>query len=387
MAQVICSSSEYVQSQPGYISASGDINTTSPNTRDQNIQNRIGANETIVVPVVVHILYNQAAENISDNDVAQLIATLNNGFRRKNADTVNTPDRFKHLAADCQIEFRLAISDPRRRSTTGIVRKYTPVTKWTLDDQMKFTSQGGDDAWDPDSYLNIWICKLSKTLGYASFPGGEKEKDGVALDFSAVKRKTIIHETGHWLGLKHIWGDEYCGDDGVDDTPKQGNFTSGCPSGIRSSCGLGTGKDGDMYMNYMDFTDDACINMFTKGQKEKMRNLFDDGGLRSSILLSRGLQKPLISEIPVADDGFPKWFYANLYPNPTQGTITLDLSYDIRWLGNYILITDISGVQKLNKKIESKIVAMNIAHLKPGIYFLYAKREDGTTIQQKIVKM
>lgn len=385
LAQAPCSSAEYTRNEIPFISTEGNYYTSIFPVTAESIQSRIGANEIVTIPVVVHILYHELSENISDDEVTQLITTLNNGFRRKNADTINTPDRFKPLAADCQIEFKLAISDPRRRGTTGIVRKYSPVTKWTLDDQMKYTDKGGDDAWDPSSYLNIWICKLSKTLGYASFPGGDKQKDGVALDFSAVRRKTIIHETGHWLGLKHIWGDEYCGDDGVDDTPKQGNFTSGCPSGIRSSCS--NGKDGDMYMNYMDFTNDACINLFTKGQKEKMRSLFEDGALRSAILLSKGLQKPLISEIPIADDGYPKWLYANLYPNPTNGNFTMDLSYDVRWVGNYISITDIHGIRMLNKKIESKIVTMSIAHLKPGVYFVFAKREDGTTIKQKLIKM
>ena len=101
------------------------------------------------------------------------------------ADTTNTPAYFRTLAADCEIEFQLAISDPRRRSTSGIVRKYTPITKWKADDQMKFSSSMGDDAWDPKSYLNIWVCNLEKFAGYATTPGGEENKDGVVISYTA----------------------------------------------------------------------------------------------------------------------------------------------------------------------------------------------------------
>ena len=104
-----------------------------------------------------------------------------------------------------------------------------------------------------------------------------------------------MHEVGHWLGLKHIWGDTYCGDDLIEDTPLQGNFTPGCPTGFRTSCSNGT--TGDMYMNYMDFTNDACLNLFTEGQKEKMLSLFTAGGPRNSILSSKGLSAAMDSRI------------------------------------------------------------------------------------------
>ena len=345
----------------------------------------------ITIPVVVHVLYHQPNENISDEQIFDQLDVLNKCFRRLNADTVNTPDRFKGVAADCDIEFKLAISDPQKRATTGIVRKYTPVEKWTINDDMKFTLKGGDDAWDASNYLNIWVCGLNRTLGYASFPGGPAEKDGIVINYSSfgyngtsLLGKTTVHEAGHWLGLKHTWGDAYCGDDSVDDTPKQGNFTSGCPSGIRISCN--NGPDGDMYMNYMDITNEACINLFTEGQKERMRALFDPGGERNSLLSSYALLPPLTNEIPLPEE-LPAWYYPNLYPNPATSEITLDLSYDIRWIGKVVSITDVQGKTMMKMPINTKVVKINISRLKPGMYFLYAKKEDGVTIKQKLIKM
>jgi hypothetical protein len=262
----------------------------------------------IKIPVVVHNLYHYPSEKISDEQVMSQIAALNQCFRRRNADTVNTPSYFRTLAADCSIEFQLAISDPQRRSTTGIIRKYTPIKEWEADDKMKFSAQMGDDAWDPNSYLNIWVCNLNRVAGYASVPGDAANKDGIVIGFPAFGTintqpgyemgKTAVHEIGHWLNLKHIWGDQYCGDDGVADTPKQAGFNIECPSSINITCG--NGPYGDMYMNYMDLTSDACMNLFTQGQKARMRALFAPGGQRYALLSSKGLMPPLFNEIPPA---------------------------------------------------------------------------------------
>src|SRR5258706_4772791 len=224
---------------------------------------------TIKIPVVVHILYHGADYNVSDEQVRYQIDMLNKCYRRTNADTVNTPAVFKPVAADCEIEFKLAISDPQRRSTTGIIHKYTPITEWYPDDQMKFSSQMGDDAWDPNSYLNIWVCNMRNVAGYSSVPGAAANKDGVVIDVSSFGACTIpvyelgrtaVHEVGHWLALKHTWGDADCGDDLVYDTPTQRGYNIGCPTGIRITCN--NGPTGDMYMNYMDYTHDMCINIF-----------------------------------------------------------------------------------------------------------------------------
>ncbi len=346
----------------------------------------------IKIPVVVHILYNQSSQNIPDERVYSQIAALNENFRRLNADTVNTPAAFKSVAADCQIEFQLAISDPMRRNTTGIIRKYTPVTVWTADDNMKFTAQAGDDAWDADQYLNIWVCNLRLLSGYSSSPGEAKQKDGIVLSFGVFGKnagtgheqgKTTVHEVGHWLGLKHIWGDSYCGDDGIDDTPQQGNFTSGCPTGFRSSCS--NGPSGDMYMNYMDLTSDNCTNLFTLGQKQRMLSLFNNGLPRHGLLSSTGLFPPLINEIPLPEEP-PKWLHPQLYPNPATSQLTLDLSYDIRWMGKVITISNAQGQLMMQVQINSKQPQIDISRLSPGLYLLTAKKDDGASIKEKFIK-
>lgn len=352
-----------------------------------------GGNIIITIPVVVHILYNKPEENISNEKVYSQIRVLNENFRRRNADTINTPNAFKSIAADCEIEFQLAISDPQRRGTSGIIRKYTPVTMWNADDKMKFATETGSDAWDAKSYLNIWVCNMGRAAGYSSFPGGPAAKDGIVVAYNVFgintkagyeMGKTAVHEAGHWMGLRHIWGDAYCGNDMIDDTPTQNTFTSGCPSGIRTST-CGNNANGDMYMNYMDLTLDACTNLFTEGQKERMRATFETGGGRKSILTSYGLLPPLYNEIPV-DDEIPTWFHPQLYPNPASAEMTLDLAYDIRWIGKTLYITSLQGQVLMQVTISSKAQKINVSQLRPGMYILSGKK-DGSEIKQKFIKV
>ncbi|MBL7732724.1 MAG: T9SS type A sorting domain-containing protein [Chitinophagaceae bacterium] len=347
----------------------------------------------IKIPVVVHILYHTPEQKISDAVVQSQIDALNKYFRKRNADTASIPAYFRSLAADCEIEFQLAISDPRRRSTNGITRKYTPVTKWTADDKMKFAAEMGADAWDTRSYLNIWVCNLDKFAGYATLPGTDISKDGLVISFAAFgitgsgygQGKTAVHEVGHWLNLKHLWGDAYCGDDGVDDTPKQASYTIGCPNTVRVTCG--NAPHGDMFMNFMDFTGDECLKMFTQGQKARMRSLFEAGGPRQLLLSSKGLDMPLFSEIPLPEEADPKWLRPNLYPNPASGELTLDLSYDQRWIGKNIFITNLQGQNVVNVTITSKIMRIDVSRLAAGTYFIAAKKDDGESMKLKFLKL
>src|SRR5205085_7351896 len=140
---------------------------------------------------------------------------------------------------------------------------------------VKYTANGGHDAWNRDQYLNIWVCDLSGKIGYAQFPGGPAATDGVVIDYQAFGTlgtasipfhlgRTATHEIGHWLNLRHIWGDANCGDDLVADTPTQQTDNGGCPSFPHVTCS--NGPNGDMFMNYMDYVNDNCMNMFTAGQ-------------------------------------------------------------------------------------------------------------------------
>ncbi len=396
-AQQKCSSSSYQQEElrknPSLVEKINSIEAFA----NQNTENAVAARtgEIIIkIPVVVHILFHTQNEKVSDAQVNSQIEALNKYFRRRNSDTLNTPAYFRQFAADCEIEFQLASSDPRRRSTTGIIRKYTPVTKWKADDLMKYSSALGDDAWDPKSYLNIWVCNLDRFAGYSTMPGGEMNKDGVVLSYSVFGTgtgaagydmgKTAVHEVGHWLNLKHLWGDENCGDDGVSDTPKQATYTVGCPATVRITCG--NNPYGDMYMNYMDYTNDACINMFTKGQKARMRALFAIGGYRNSLLLSKGLTTPLIFELPVPEEN-PQWLNPQLYPNPAINEIFLDLAYDKGWIGKTIFVMNLQGQHVMNVVITSKNQKISISKLQSGMYFIAAKKEDGESMKKKFIKL
>lgn len=257
----------------------------------------------ILIPVVVHIVYRTASENLSDAQVQSQIAVLNEDFRRLNADTVNTPSLFRGVAADAQIQFCLATRDPLGNPTSGITRTQTTKTSFSVyTDDVKFSSQGGRDAWPTDQYLNIWVCNLAGgVLGYAQFPGGgPASTDGVVIGYQYFGRggsaqapynkgRTATHEVGHWLNLRHIWGDAQCGDDFVSDTPVQEQANYGCPSFPHPTCG----NTSDMFMNFMDYTDDACMNLFTQGQKARMRAVLTaPNGYRASILSSQGCAPP-----------------------------------------------------------------------------------------------
>jgi hypothetical protein len=396
-AQQPCASANYQEEQlrnnPSLVNRINSIELFSKQQITTGANNRLEGS-VIKIPVVVHILYHTASEKISDEQVASQITALNKYFRRGNNDTANTPAYFRQFAADCEIEFQLAISDPGKRSTSGIIRKYTPITKWRADDQMKFSQNMGDDGWDPKNYLNIWVCNLDKFAGYATVPGGDEKKDGVVISYSAFGTssaasgydlgKTAVHEIGHWLNLKHLWGDEYCGDDGVSDTPKQASYTVGCPSTIRITCG--NNPYGDMYMNYMDFTNDKCTNMFTLGQKARMRALFATGGVRNSLLLSGGLITPLIFNSPLPDED-PLWLHPQLYPNPAVNQLNLDLNYDSRWIGKIIFVTNLHGQNVMNVMITSKNMQIDISRFQSGVYFIAAKKDDGGSIKMKFIKL
>ncbi|HET6243764.1 MAG: T9SS type A sorting domain-containing protein [Bacteroidetes bacterium] len=248
------------------------------------------------IPVVVHVVYNTTSQNISDAQIQSQIKILNDDFRRLNADKSNTPSTFTSVAADSEINFCMATKDPNGATTTGITRTSTSVTSFDQTNKMKYNSSGGKDAWPAGSYMNIWVCNLGGgLLGYAQFPGsGSAATDGVVVGFNYFgntgtvtapfnKGRTATHEVGHWLNLRHIWGDASCGNDLVSDTPVHTTSNAGCPSHPKSNT---CGTTAEMHMNYMDYTDDACMNMFTLGQKTRMQAVLASGGARASLAAS-----------------------------------------------------------------------------------------------------
>ena len=249
-------------------------------TQKSMLTNRL-VNGKVVIPVVVNVLYRTAAENISDAQIQSQIDVLNKDYTATNSDFSTTPAEFAGVAANVDITFELV----------KINRKSTTKTSWGTRDAMKKTKQGGLDPTTPTTTLNMWACTIGGgILGYAQFPGGTLATDGVVIDSnyfglsSAASYpynlgRTASHEVGHWMNLRHIWGDASCGDDLVSDTPVHKTSNFGAPVYPYVSTCLPAHNE--MTMNYMDYTDDRGMYMFTNGQKARMTALFVSGGARA----------------------------------------------------------------------------------------------------------
>ena len=241
-------------------------------------------NGKIVIPVVVNVLYRTAAENISDAQIQSQIDVLNKDFTATNSDFGSIPSFFSGVAANVDITFEFVKT----------VRKSTTKTSWGTRDAMKKSKSGGINPTDPTRNLNFWVCTIGGgILGYAQFPGGSSSTDGVVCDSKYVGvtsntggaypynlGRTATHEVGHWMNLRHIWGDTTCGSDLVSDTPTHNTANYGVPAYPHySTC---TGTPIEMTMNYMDYTDDRGMYMFTNGQKSRISAIFVSGGARAS---------------------------------------------------------------------------------------------------------
>jgi hypothetical protein len=277
---------------------------------ESNIQARIAQSgnaaqraTVINIPVVFHVVYNLTEQNISDAQFQSQIDVLNEDFSYTNTDRTTAPSYFQGLAGNAQLHFVLAARDPNGNPTNGIIRSYTSVTSFSSDGSVCYASMGGQNAWPSSQYLNIWVCKKSGAAGYSSYPwSGSPATDGIIVGYNYVGRvgtftnnwnfqkgRTVTHEVGHWLGLIHIWGDAACGDDLVGDTPSQSAASGSCPVYPRmSSCS--PNSNGDMFMNYMDYTYDACRVMFSAAQVTRMNAYLD--GTRASLQTSLGGTPP-----------------------------------------------------------------------------------------------
>ena len=229
------------------------------------------------IPVVFHIIYENESENVSAAQIQSQLNVLNQDFNRTNPDANQTPLAFQNLAADCNINFCLAQRTPNNDTSQGITYTQSDISSFSLYDNRIFhDSLGGKTIWDPSKYLNIYVCDLTNALGFASFPGSNQSRDAVVINYSNFgtidvqppfnKGRTATHELGHWLNLLHIWGDGSCGNDLVEDTPIQEIENYGCPSHPSPTCS----NNGDMFQNFMDYSNDACMNLFTNGQKDRM---------------------------------------------------------------------------------------------------------------------
>ena len=375
------------------------------NTQGREPARDTSPNEIITIPVVVHILFNNAVQNISDEQILSQIEVLNNDFRLLNQDKINVPAAFKNKSADARIMFCLAKVDPQGRPTTCIVRRYTTANTFRVADDMKFKATGGSDAWDSKNYLNIWVCSMfGRSLGYATPPGGDPFKDGVVISTDVFgnkgrlrkdfdKGRTGTHEVAHWLGLKHIWGDDDCGDDEVNDTPKQTSYNYGCPTFPRKTY-CSPDDNGDMFMNFMDLTNDACMYMFTIGQKNRMRSQFALGGKRNSFLRSYRCDSSLASGAALPQDSLPtkkpetekKTIDISIYPNPVQNVLTLEAKETGALAGKTAVIYNKIGVEVLTYKLQSNKVTIPMQRLLPGLYILKVGEASNQQVF-KVVKM
>ena len=252
-------------------------------TENSILQGRL-VNGKIEIPVVVNVLYRTAAENISLTQIQSQINVLNADFNAANSDYNLVPALFSGVKSNVGISFVL----------DQVIRKSTIKTSWGTRDNMKKSTKGGINPTSPTTKLNLWVCTIGGgILGYAQFPGGSSATDGVVIDplyvgvtsnsgssYPYNLGRTATHEVGHWLNLRHIWGDATCGNDLVADTPSHNAANFGVPTYPHYSTCSGTPVE--MTMNYMDYTDDRGMYMFTTGQKARMDAIFVSGGARNS---------------------------------------------------------------------------------------------------------
>lgn len=255
-----------------------------------------------IIPVVFHIIHQYGIENISDDQVKDAIRTLNEDYRKRNKDTVNTIPEFKPIAADCEIEFRLAQLDPSGKPTNGIERIASYLT-----------NSGNDSAklnpWPRSMYLNIWVVKyvMGGFAAYANYPGTATDKDGILSlhsyigaigTASLINSHTLSHEAAHWLNIQHVWGNTNapevnCGDDGVSDTPITKGHNNKCPL-AEQVCTAGVIEN---VQNFMEYS--YCFNMFTNGQKERMHNALNaSAGDRNNVWTASNLIATGITTVP-----------------------------------------------------------------------------------------
>lgn len=355
------------------------------------------AGQTITIPVVVHVIWHRAVENVSDAQIQSQIDALNRDYRLRNADSLRKTHPFWPSIADAQIEFCLAKRDPNGKATSGITRTKTDTVAFYGIGSEKRTALGGMDNWNPDKYLNLWVCNLDGSgdgiLGYASFPFERQsapEDDGVVIDYRVFGTmgtaqspnalgRTATHEIGHWLNLSHIWGDlePDCGDDDVLDTPPGDEPNYDCPTfPLDPNSVCGTDENGEMYMNYMDYVVDECMNMFTRGQVARMQSSLKNE--RPGLLTSLGCTTP-----SGVDDGISEQALS-VYPNPATRSLTVNFSNSAPGRTSITLLTLLGEPVLSLENVTGATAQINVPQLGSGVYFLRVQ-SGRTTVTERVI--
>ncbi len=363
-------------------------------------------NNVITIPVVVHIIHNGDAiganENISEARILSQITVLNQDFRRM----LNTPGFNSNVVgADIEIEFCMAQQAPDGTATNGINRVNLGVDFWASESSVEGTLKPST-SWNPSQYFNIWVARfsdnfsdeLSGVLGYAQFPsnsglgglssnGGFAETDGVIIDYRAFgsseyatgsyfngydKGRTTTHEIGHSFGLRHIWGDNgSCTVNATDsfkdfcpDTPAANDANYDCVN-VYNSCVFAPGND--MTENYMDYTNDTCMNTFTLNQKARILAVFQNSPRRNSLITSSVCETLSSQKFDGTKMGF-------IYPNPATDVLNIETTTS---LPKSYSIYNALGQVVVSKNIASDAdLKIDLNGVNPGIYFIKVEKEN-----------